>query len=140
MSQSPVLRLPYLDKEFILRTVASNAGIKAVLLREHEGMKFPVCYASKKLKVAERAYSVIERECLGLVWGVQKFQAYLYGKRFILETDHEPLLYLNRAKVANARIMRWALALQPYSFMISAIKGSENVGADFLSRHSPDEM
>jgi hypothetical protein len=30
--------------------------------------------------------------------------------------------------------MRWALALQPYSFRIEAIRGSENVGADFLSR------
>ena len=44
-------------------------------------------------------------------------------------------MYLQRAKVANARLMRWAMALQPYRFRIVAIKGSENVGTDFLSRH-----
>ena len=53
----------------------------------------------------------------------------------MLETDHAPLVYLNRAKVANSRTMRWALALQSFRFRIVAIKGSENFGADFLSRH-----
>ena len=62
---------------------------------------------------------------------------YLYGREFILETDHQPLLYLNRAKVSNPRIMRWALALQPYRFTVRAIKGSDNLGADFLSRALP---
>ena len=65
---------------------------------------------------------------------MQKFQQYLYGKEFILETDHQPLQYLQRAKVANARLMRWALLLQPYCFRIKAIKGKDNVGADYLSR------
>ena len=60
---------------------------------------------------------------------------FLYGREFLLETDHQPLVYLNRTKVANPRIMRWALALQPYRFRIVAIKGSEKIGADFLSRH-----
>lgn len=78
---------------------------------------------------------MVEKECLALVWGIQKFESYLYGREFLLETDHQPLLYLNRAKVANARLMRWALALQPYRFRIMAIKVSENIGADFLSRH-----
>ena len=59
---------------------------------------------------------------------------YLYGKEFVLETDHRPLTYLNTAKVANARLMRWALALQPFKFRVENIKGVENVGADFLSR------
>ena len=69
-----------------------------------------MCYASKKLLDREKHYSVIERECLAIVWSEQKFQSYLYGKEFSLETDHQPLTYLNKAKVANARLMRWALA------------------------------
>ncbi len=136
LTQSPVLRLPDCERQFILRTDASDSGLGAVILQEYDGEKFPVAYASKKLLVRERAYSVIERECLAIVWAVQKFQTYLYGQEFILETDHQPLIYLNRAKVANSRIMRWALSLQPYRFRIVAIKGSDNVGADFLSRHA----
>ena len=122
---------------FILRTDASNYGLGAVILQEHEEMKFPVFYASRKLKGPELHYSVIEKECFAVVWSIQKFQPYLYGREFILETDHQPLLYINRAKVTNPRIMRWALALQPYRFSVRAIKGSENLGADFLSRTLP---
>ena len=49
-------------------------------------------------------------------------------------TEVQVLVYLNTAKVANARLMRWALALQPFKFRLEGIKGKENVGADFLSR------
>jgi len=71
------------------------------------------------------------------VSAIQKFQNFLYGKELILETDHQPLLYLGKAQYGrNGRLMRWALVLQQYQFTVRAIKGSENVGADFLSRHS----
>ena len=88
----------------------------------------------KKLLPRERSYSTIQRECLAIVWAIQKIQAYLYGREFVLETDHQPLVYLQRAKVTNSRILRWALSPQPYRFRIQCIKGSENVGADYLSR------
>ena len=65
---------------------------------------------------------------------VKKFAKYLYGKEFILHTDHKPLSYLHKSKLESGRIMRWALFLQNYRFKIEAIKGSENVGADYLSR------
>ena len=116
-----------------------QTGIGAILLQEHEGSTFPVMYASRKLNVSEVNYSTIEKECLALVWGVQKFEIYLYGREFVLEVDHQPLTYINKVKVANARIMRWALALQQFHFRISYIKGSENRGADFLSRHATYE-
>ena len=61
---------------------------------------------------------------------------YIYGKPFTLQTDHEPLSYINSAKFTNPRLMRWALALQPHSINVQVIKGSENVGADYLSRIS----
>lgn len=131
---SPPLRLPDPNKQFVLRTDASDIGIGAVLLQEHEGELFPVAYASRKLLQRERNYSVIERECLGLVWAVQKFNVYLYGNEFILQTDHEPLTYLNKARLLNSRVMRWALVLQEYRFRLQAIKGKYNVGADYMSR------
>lgn len=131
---TPVLKLPDISKPFILQTDASDAGVGAVLLQEEDGVKKPVFYASQKLKSHQLSYSTIEKECYAIVWAVQKFQRYLYGKEFLLETDHQPLVYLSHAKVSNARLMRWALLLQPYRFRIVAIKGSENVGADCLSR------
>ncbi len=130
----PILKLPDLSQSFIVQTDASEYGIGGVLLQQEDGMKMPVAFASRKLKASERNYAVIEKECLAIVWTIQKFSRYLYGTEFLLETDHQPLTYLNKARVANARLMRWALQLQPYRFRIVAIKGSENVGADYLSR------
>lgn len=132
----PVLHLPDLHKPFILQTDASCEGVGAILLQEENCIKHPVAFASKKLLPRERNYSTIEREALAIVWGVQKFENFLYGQHFFLETDHQPLQYMNNAKFQNGRLMRWALALQPYRFTVRAIKGSQNVGADFLSRHA----
>ena len=64
-----------------------------------------------------------------LKWAVQKFQNFLYGKAFILETDRQPLLYLDKAQYGqNGRLVKWALVLQQYQFTAKAIKGSEYVG------------
>lgn len=134
LAQSPILHLPDISRPFILRTDASEDGVGAVLMQEFDGVKFPVAYASKKLLSAQRNYSVSEKESYAIVWAVQKFEPYLYGRKFQLETDHQPLLCMQRSKVANGRIMRWALSLQPYRFQMVAIKGKDNVGADYMSR------
>ena len=102
-------------------------------MQERNGTNHPISYASRKLLTRERAYSVIERECLALVWAISKFHTYLYGRQLILETDHYPLSYMTKAKVLNNRVMRWALSLQPYRFVVRAIRGSQNVGPDYLS-------
>ena len=73
---------------------------------------------------------------LSIVWSLAKFTVYLYGKEFIIQTDHQLLTFLNTAHLSNARLLRWALKLQPYMFKIEAIPGKDNVGADFLSRMS----
>ena len=76
-----MLKLPELDKLFIIRTDASDTGVGAILLQEVDGEKMPVAYASKKLLDREKNYSVIEKECLGVIWGISKFHRYLFGKR-----------------------------------------------------------
>ena len=129
-----ILKLPDLDKEFILQTDASDVGIGACLLQQHEGDKHPVLYASKKLLGRVRNYPVGEREALTIVWAVQKMHRFLYGQHFILETDHRPLQYLNSAHSKSARLMRWSLAQQPYHFTIRYIRGEDNFCADYLSR------
>ena len=134
LCESPILRLPDMNKPFILRTDASNVALGAVLLQRHSDTLFPTAYASKVLSSAQKAYSVIERECLSIVWALDKFYPYLYGTKFTIQTDHQPLVYLNTAKLTNTRLMRWAIKLQPFYFTIESITGSNNVGADYLSR------
>lgn len=82
-----------MSKVFILQTDASDRGLGDVLLQEDLDQKQPISYISRKLNKAEENYSTIERECLAIVWAIQKFHKYLYGRKFILETDHQPLVY-----------------------------------------------
>ena len=128
------MHLPDPERTFVLRTDASDYGIDAVLMQEHGGKLFPICYASKKLSNTECKYSTIEKECPALVWGIKRFHMYLYGMRFVLQTDHEPLKYMSSEKFTNNHLMRWAMFLHSYNMKVEAIKGSDNVGADYLSR------
>lgn len=134
LASAPILRLPDISKPFWLRTDASSRAMGAVLLQESEDMKMPVAYASKKLNAAQLNYSTIEREALAIVWAIQKFARYLHGTEFVVETDHSPLRFLHSGKLNNSRLMRWAVALQPFKFTVQPIRGTENRIADFLSR------
>ena len=102
LTSRPILRLRDPKRTFILRTDASNDGVGAVLMQVHDGKPYPVSYGSKKLTAAERKYSTIEKECLAIVWGVKKFELYLQRVPFVLQTDHQPLNYLNSAKFINS--------------------------------------
>ncbi|XP_064470265.1 uncharacterized protein LOC135385018 [Ornithodoros turicata] len=134
LSEPPILRAPDFNKPFVLRTDASDVGLGAVLLQKGESDLHPVAYASRKLCPREQAYSAIEKECLAIVWAIKRFHLFLYGTHFTLQTDHQPLRYLNESKFLNMRILRWALLLQEYDFKVEYIRGQDNVGADYLSR------
>ena len=113
---------------------SSDVGLGAVLLQSHEGQLCPVMYLSRKLKPAETRYSAIERECLAVVWAVKTLHSYLYGREFVILSDHQPLAYLNSSKYSNNRVMRWALDLQVYRFRVQVVRGQDNHTADYLSR------
>ena len=129
-----MLKLPDFEKPFILSTDASDTGLGAILKQDHNGEKFPEVYLSRKLLPREQRYSVVEKECLALVWAVKSLNTYLWGREFVIETDHAPLLYLNRARSENGKLMRWSLLLNQYRFQLRSVKGRDNHGPDFLSR------
>ena len=74
----------------------------------------------RALSTAERGHAQIEREALGIVFGVEKFRQYLLGTAFTLLTDHQPLVILfgdhsGIPKLASARLKHWAMTLSAYS-------------------------
>ena len=119
-----------------LRVDASPDGLGAILTQTQHGVVRPVAYASRTLTPVERHYSQTEREALGVVWGCEKFHLYLFGTQFDLFTDHKPLevIYSPTSK-PPARIKRWGLRLQPYTFRLQYSPGATNP-ADMLSRLS----
>ena len=103
------------------------------MLQEQDDILLPVSYASKRLLPRQQRYSVIERECLAIVWAIDHFKTYLFGRPLVLQTDHKALKYLDSATHTNDPVMRWAMLLQPYNIVFQDISGKKNVGADFLS-------
>ncbi|XP_078239157.1 uncharacterized protein LOC144585831 [Pogona vitticeps] len=135
----PVLRAPDFDREFIIYTNASNSGVGAVLCQEDEnGDQHPVSYLSRKLQKGERHLATVEKECLAIVYAIQKAKPYIWGRHFVLCTDHSPLQWLKTMKTHNSKLMRWALNLQDYDFEVKVVRGSVNCVADALSRRPED--
>ena len=86
---------------------ASPVGIGSVISHVlPDKTERPIAYASHVLNQAERNYSQIDKEALGLVFGVKHFHQYFFGREFELETDHKPLIYIFGEKKASPRYPR----------------------------------
>ncbi|GFS86503.1 retrovirus-related Pol polyprotein from transposon 297 [Trichonephila clavipes] len=109
ITKTPVLKFPDFKKPFELFTDASSIGVGAVLNQEQRA----VVFASRTLRAAERNYTVTERECLAVVWALNKFRIYLGSLPIKVITDHAALTHLTTAsglkfiplKKASARVI-----------------------------------
>ena len=121
---------------------ASSYGIGAVISYVlPDRSERPISYASRTLSSSECNYAQLEKEALSLVYGVQRFHSYPYGRPFILYTDHKPLtaiLGTNKSisPLAAARLQHWALLLVGYNYRIVFRPTHAHANADSLS-HLP---
>lgn len=138
LTMDPVLAYPDFSKDFILTTDASDFAVGAVLSQGQVGKDRPIAYASRTLSKSEENYCTTEKELLAIIWAVKHFRPYLYGRRFKLVTDHQPLIYSMTS--ANQKIIRWKLDLSEFDFETIYKPGRENVVADALSRIKQAEI
>ena len=94
----PVLAYFKKDKNHIIQTDASKTGLGAVLLQDDQ----PMVYASRALTDMECRYSNIERELLGVIFGLEGLHHYTFGKPITVETDHQPLTSIWKKTIATS--------------------------------------
>lgn len=135
LTTSPILAHPDYQAPMIIMTDACGYGIGAVLSQSKEGKEFPLAYASRLLSKSEMNYSITEKECLALIWGLQKFRGFVWGCKIIIITDHEALCWLRTKKELAGRLARWSLCLLEYDVEIRYRNGKLHTNADCLSRY-----
>jgi transposase InsO family protein len=128
----------------ILSCDASDTAIAAVLSQVNSnGLERPVAYASRVLTSCEKNYSVGEKEALACIWGAEHYHFYLYGRRFLIRTDHSSLTSLLTSSGTGKRplrIQRWYDRLLQYNFSVVYRPGRDNALPDLLSRCTRQEQ
>ena len=120
--------------EFILDVDASDLGIGAVLHQVQGGKETVLAYASRSLNKAEANYCITEKELLAARYFIEYFRQYLLGRRFLVRSDHQSLVWLFQLKEPRGKIARWIEILSQYDFAIQYRPGKKQPHCDALSR------
>nr|GFB52737.1 reverse transcriptase domain-containing protein [Tanacetum cinerariifolium] len=134
LTEAPILIAPDWDLPFELMCNASDFAIDAVLGQRQEKHFMTIHYASKTMTKTESNYTTTEKEMFAMVYAFEKFRSYLIINKNIVYTNYSALKYLFAKKDSMARLLRWVLLLQEFTFKVIDTKGAENLAADHLSR------
>jgi hypothetical protein len=139
LQNSCAIYYPNYELDFVLRCDASLWGVGAGLFQVYKPTSDPatwvyqpIGFASKKFSPQAMRWTTIEQEAYGCYFAVWYFRYYLQGKLFILETDHNNLLWMEASAVP--KVIRWRIYLQSFNFLLRHIPGKQNQVADWLSR------
>nr|GEU48747.1 reverse transcriptase domain-containing protein [Tanacetum cinerariifolium] len=132
LTEAPILIAPNWDMPFELMCDASDFDIGAVLGQRQDKHFRPIHYANKTMTEAESNYTTTEKEMLAVVYAFENFRSYLILNKSIVYTDHSALKYLFAKKDLKARLLRWVLLLQEFTFKVIDTKEAENLAVDHL--------
>ena len=134
LSDGFAVKLPNPHKTFFVETDASVHAVGAVVLPSEGETEYPTIFYSETLNTAHRNYSTYERELLAVVKACDAFRVYLLVRECTLRTHHAALSgSFNSPVSSTSRVAKWLLPFQPFRFVVTHIKGEENVGADRVS-------
>ncbi|KAL2083766.1 hypothetical protein ACEWY4_021539 [Coilia grayii] len=115
-----------------LKVDASQKGLGIALVQNNR----PIAFGSKTLTDCQSRCSNIEREMLAIVYGMQRYHTYLYGKSFTVITDHKPLVTIcsKPLHAAPPWLQRMLIKTQGYNYEVKYRPGVDMVPADTLNR------
>ena len=131
---APILAHPDFSQSFILDVDACDQSIGGVISQVINEEERPVAFASRTLTKTERSYCVTRKEMLALVNFVKHFKHYLYGRKFLVRTDHSSLKWLMNFKNPEGQIARWIELLASYDMKVQHRPGRQHGNADGVSR------
>lgn len=134
LAEEVTLAFPNFEEIFYVTTDASDIAIGGCLSQFTPPNDRPIYFFSRTLSDTQRRYSTIEKELLAIVESIKAFRVYLYGRFFILITDHKPLVYLFNMRETTNRLFRSKMELMDYNFKIIYKPGHLNKVSDALSR------
>ncbi|CAC5375560.1 unnamed protein product [Mytilus coruscus] len=132
LTEAPILAYFDANKEVVLQADSSKSGLGAVLLQEGK----PVEFASRALKPSECNWAQIEKEAVSMLYGLERFDQYTYGRKVIVQNDHKPLAAILSKPLSRApkRLQDIMMKLFRYDIEFRFVKGVNLVLADTLSR------
>jgi len=135
LANATTLQAPKFDRAFHLYTDASLIGCGCVLAQlDDDGDMAPVAFASWSFDATQMRYSTTERELLGLIMAIRKFQWYFTGRAIECFTDHKPLIGIQKTFAdPYGRIQRWLFELACHNVSLNYVQGPDNI-SDVLSR------
>nr|XP_037272753.1 uncharacterized protein LOC119164637 [Rhipicephalus microplus] len=135
LCEAAALSTPDPERPYWLFTDASAVAAGVCLSqRADDGTEMPIAFASHKFSPTQTRWSTIEREAFAVIWGLKRFDFWLFGAQVTVVSDHNPLAFLTQGTLPGAKLTRWALALQRYHVVVQHRKGVEHGNADALSR------
>lgn len=129
------LKIPDFSLPFYITTDASSIACGATLSQGDSPKDRPIVFFSRTLTTTQQRCSTIQKELLAIMMALEAFQPYIYGRKFTIITDHEPLKYLFSLKNPNSRLHQYRLELADMDFKIIYRPGKTNSVADALSRN-----
>ena len=134
---APVLAYPDPNKEYLLKTDASELGLGAMLSqKQSNGRYYPVAFGRWALHGVEVNYHSTKLKFLAMKRSIKHFQTYLLGRHFKVHTDNNPLMYFLTSPNMDTMKQRWINELAKYNFSLEYQKGKNNTVADALKRCS----
>ena len=138
LASGPILRFPDWTKPFYLKTDGSGFSIGGKICQDFEDGEHPVAMSSRGLNAAEKYYSGPKKEVLALVYHMNYFKVYLWGRHFVARVDHRALKWLDQWKDKGI-VARWLETITDFNFTVEHVPGKAFVDVDSLSRQELPE-